>query len=268
MAYKRTAYHSVNPVWRTKKHAPSGYHIGIELEISHRQGYQRILENLPEPPKGHAQPITEFDSSLTARTDIEIVFPPYKHSTIKNGRSFLNKALTALREAGCQSTTETGMHVNINTTGWSARTVALFVATIHALPPHVLASVGGRLLNRYCKQLTLEDSFNPETNGTYLDINAVVRRSKRSHNTAVSVRNNRVELRFPAATTDITRVRTIVDFAVYVEKFANSLPRRVVRTGSLQGQLGDVGQAFHKFLEQEKRTKAVKTLLVHTKPRS
>lgn len=268
MAYTRTYYHSVNPVWRTKKHAPSGYHIGIELEISHRQGYQRILESLPEPPKGHVRPITECDSSLTVRTDVEIVFPPYKHSAIKNGRSFLNKAFIALREAGCISTCETGMHININTVGWSNRTVSLFVATIHALPPHVLVSVGGRALNGYCRQITTAGPFDYTNYGICLDVNTVVTRSKESHNVAVSVRRNRLELRFPAATTDITRVRTIVDFAVYVEKFANSLPRRVVRTVSLQEQLGDVGQAFHKFLEQEKRTKAVKALLVHTKPRN
>lgn len=252
--YAKLPYHYSTPEWRTTRNKPRGQYVGVELEISNVNGYNRTLEALPEPSNKKLRPLTEADGSINYQRDVEIIFPPYKYSAIKNGNSYITKAMAALRDANSRGTEATGMHVNLNTTGWGKRARKLFVAVCHELPQATIEGIGGRDLTRHCRQHA----------GS---IDWVVYLSKNSHNTVVSLRDNRVELRFPATTTDINRLRLIVDFGHYVERFVRSLPADINTANRLSTELGaSVEVAFRAFLNAQKKTKALKNLLLYMAP--
>lgn len=254
-AYVRERYHGIMPPWRTTRNAARGQLAGIELEIEHGGGYNRILQALPDTPNSKLRPCTETDASIDNRTGVEIIFPPYKYSTIKSGASFITKAVAALRDEGCRVGERCGMHVNINTNGWPKRVKALFVAAINGLSDVTLRNIGGRELNGYCRQISTA-IYSP---------NRMLHLCQGSHHSATSVRTNRVELRFPVATTSIDNIRKIIDFAYYMEKYVRTLPADVNLDIEFASTVPDMDRAFVEFLKTQKQTKAVKKLIANVR---
>lgn len=261
--YSRGSYHGARRPWRTARHAPQGQLAGIELEISHPNGYRRVLEALPDA-SSRLRPVTEDDGSLNGLTGVEIVFPPYKYSTIKNGNSFMAKAFKSLGDSGCLVTSDCGMHININTTGWDQRERYLFVGMLNVIPKAIIEKLGGRLLNGYCRQHSAEYRAPPTLQDYYSMSNG-------SHHSVCGVRANRLEMRFPAATTDIRKVRMLIDFAFYLEKFVKkavaTYPEYGLHTNVytfvdvLPLRRHEVLQKFVEFLEAERQTPACKQLI-------
>lgn len=205
MAYNRERHGSVQPAWRKESNKPEGRMMGIEFEIEHPDGFDRILEALPEPRDPKNTPVTERDGSLNDHCGVEIVFPPYKYAAFKSGTSFFARAMKALEEAGVESTVNCGMHMNINTTGWTADQRTAFVFFLHRFPRACIERIGGRTLNGYCNQ--------------YPELTFTAAATHTQHVTLAGLRPNRIEVRFPKATTDLNRVKNLTNFFELLEDY-------------------------------------------------
>lgn len=191
-------------------HVPQGQKYGIELETDNRSGYTHTLMVLPDV-KGRHRPITEQDASLTDYGGVEIVFPPVSASTLSNKRSVFVRTLEALKslENDVTASRRTGMHINVNTTGWSAELKYRFMAYINYLPDTVIARVGDRGHNNYCI---------PARFRWWNDYESLLG----THEHRTSLRRNRIEARFPAATTDYKKVAVIITLLQEVEAWARA----------------------------------------------
>lgn len=207
--YARNTYHSEKAVWRTAQHSPRGKRVGIELELEHSKGYKRLLELLPDT-KG-IRPSTERDGSLTENGGLEIIFPPYTYSGIRRKDSYFRKALAELAVDPPRFTTHTGMHMNINTTGWSVDAKKMFVAFLHCVPLDMLHTLGGRRPNNYSRI-----RYIPWSN-----MDSCIK-----HDLAW-IRPNRIEVRFPAATIDADKVMNLITFFDLVEQFVRTPGRNM-----------------------------------------
>lgn len=245
--YTRGMYHGNMPTWRNGRNQEAGQLVGFELEIENPNGYLSTLEALPDNTR--RKPIAEQDGSLNHRLGVEIVFPPYKYSAIKRKGAFFERAMSALEEAGCHAGLNCGLHMNINTNGWGEELRKIFTAVVNSFSAEQLANVGGRRLNGFCQQVL--DQIDVTYTG-----------SRNSHHCLVSVRDNRLELRFPAATTDMRRYKTLVDFVDLVEKYSRTLIGRVTDDMVLYRELRHNRnlKKFSVWLDEQKQTKRVKNL--------
>lgn len=248
--FTRKVYHS-----RQRTHdALSGRHAGIELEINHNRGYNRLLELLPDTPPGQDTVDVEMDGSLPLTTGAEIIFPPIKYGEVKRDTSYIAKAFKSLGDGGAGApTTRFGMHININTREWSRRQMQLFVAVINSINPLWLQHVGGRALTAYCLQ-------RPEARLLHYDSDGVMLRPA-AH---IRGRWTRIECRFPKATTDIKRVRMLLEFFELVEQFSksevryNAIDRKLQRVAFLTERKAVVDEAFRSWMLRLRSPKAVK----------
>ena len=252
---KREAHGRVKPAWRQASNKPEGRMIGIEFEVEHRGGFQRILDALPEPKEEKNRPVTESDGSLD-HSGVEIVFPPYKNMALKQTdpkRSYFAKAMKALEDAGVHVSTNCGMHMNINTTGWEDSTRRSFMVFMHYMPPTWMTRIGGRGPNGYCTQYRAYVTWNNALQHT-------------EHVTAAGVRPNRIEVRWPKPTTDMVRIKNLTNFFELVEDYCKA---RVdfVRTTPAEY---DLSRDFIEWLDANKerpRTSAtIKDILLNGYP--
>lgn len=230
--YTRTGYHSRHPSWRDSRDLVGNF-IGIELECLAEgvcessdwcdcgccdeddapenwdpQAYRKILEAVPDFPEAIA-PLMETDGSLPNTHGVEIIFPPVSYTQLKSRRSVVARTMQSLRSVVSDSFDtdewQVGMHLNVNTNGWTQWQVAAFMATIDYLDKEKLEALGGRELNGYCGKAHCTELLD------YLH--------QSDHSYTVECRDKRVELRFPGTTTDHNRVRALVDFIYTVQKF-------------------------------------------------
>lgn len=205
MSYVREGHGRKKPAWRTNTHKPTGKRIGIELEIENKQGYQAILDALPETDNDDLRPVTESDGSLNPAWGVEIVFPPYSHGSLRLEGSFFGRSIKALADSGCEVSANCGMHMNINTDDWTDREKSVFMCWIHWMKPTALAKIGGRTLNNWCTQspgMRLGDALQHQ-----------------QHVTCAGIRPNRIEVRFPLATLEHQKIKNLTNFFSHLEDF-------------------------------------------------
>lgn len=198
MAYKLEGHGKKKPAWRTNTSEAPNRRIGIEFEIENELGYQAILDAIPETLDLNEEPVTERDGSLLEGKGVEIVFPPFKHSQLKTGESFFGRTLKALEECGAESNVRCGMHMNVSTTGWNDNTKRNFLYFLNRCQPILLQRIGGRALNHFCTQANYL---------AWADMLGCT-----AHVVCAGLRPNRIEVRFPQATMDQTKVGELVDF--------------------------------------------------------
>lgn len=233
--YVRRAYHSQRPAWRDSTNL-RGKYVGIEFEcVSATQSYQDILNALPDF-KFNRGPLAETDGSLPTNRGVELIFPPVSYRQIKNSKSVFAKALKALEGKISTHSTSPGMHVNINTSGWSNTKIMLFCATVHNVPRDSLVYLGGRQLNGYCSLIP----------GNRLQSYGY------GYHTVASVKAGRIELRFPRPTTDHERIKHIVEFADVVERFITKAP-----PSKYTNSTGTIYADFIKYASKTKKGKKV-----------
>lgn len=209
--YTRQFYHANRVVdgpskqtnWRLDAHSPQGKRIGIELELEHSKGFNRLLELLPDT--NGIRPHTERDGSLSADNGLEIIFPPYTYSSIRRKDNYFQKALTEIGKDPPTTRYNTGMHMNINTNGWSLNKKKLFAAFIHSMPNNVVLKLGGRSLNHWCSR-------------SHRDWMSAMHYRKGN---MAWIRTNRIEVRFPKATTNIQSVLNLVTLFELLEEFVS-----------------------------------------------
>lgn len=202
--YTRTRYHTHDRVW-PRAQAPIGRYVGVELEVAHRRGYAHLLDILPDPPNEMMRPATETDASLPPDQGVEIVFPAFRYSEAKKKASFFGQTLAVLEQENTSTDGNCGMHLNVNTTTWDADKAAAFCAVINYLRPAWLERIGGRDLNQYCYQH--RGSFE---------------QFKQNNRCAAGRRNaNRIECRFPRATTSHDKFVSILNFLTLVERYVS-----------------------------------------------
>lgn len=261
--YRREEYHTDFPLWRDLDR-PRGQLAGIELEITNPSGFRKILRDLPDPPKAGYRPLTETDGSLSSSTGVEIVFPPYKYSTIKNNGSFFARSLRALERGGARPNNDTGMHVNINTVDWSVDKKKLMVAAVNGFTPRQLKAIGGRLPNDYCCLVSqLDDWWNERENTS--SINVIYEIAYECNHTVADAKGNRIELRFPRATVKLTEVTLVLEFAQYLEEYIDNLfsvMSNIDFNESLETNIGQpVHQGFLTYLRSRRSNAAIKRLI-------
>ena len=233
--YIRREYHSQRPAWRNST-TLQGKYVGIEFEcVSATQSYRDILNALPDF-KFNRGPLAETDGSLPSQRGVELIFPPVSYRQIKNSKSVFAKALKALEGKISTRATSPGMHVNINTGGWSNTKIMLFCATVHNVPRDSLVRLGGRQLNSYCRLIP----GNRLQNYGY------------GYHTVASVKAGRIELRFPRPTTDHERIKHIVEFADVVERFITKAP-----PSKYTNSTGTIYTDFVKYASKTKKGKKV-----------
>lgn len=237
MAYKLEGHGKKKPAWRTNANAAPNRRIGIEFEIENELGYQEILDAIPETLNLEEEPVTERDGSLLEGKGVEIVFPPFKHSQIKDAASFFGRTLKALEECGAESNVRCGMHMNVSTMGWTDDTKRNFLYFLNRVDALLLQRIGGRALNGFCSQ---------RRDVTWVDMLYVT-----EHVVCAGLRPNRIEVRFPQATMDQTKVGELVDFLDLLQDWsALGTTRDLLSTNPVSGAM--VAEFFH-FLTTNKR---------------
>ena len=207
--------------WRAQNQL-RGKMIGIELEVESEPGnrFQDLLNALPEHDDQVDGPAPHFeaDASLDAVRGVEIIFPPYSAAALRRGETYLNKAMSALDDSGlvCFDSGQCGMHMNINTGGWSEQKKAVYVAVINNAPTEIIAKLGGRELNRYCAQ---HPSYPMDH---YLTHPGPTHRSIIEHKRG----GGRLEARFPAATLDGDMIKRLAHFFDILEDYAAAIEPR------------------------------------------
>jgi hypothetical protein len=267
--YTRQHYHAhrrgvPSTSWRLESHSPNGKRVGIELELEHSKGYARLLELLPDT--NGVRPHTERDGSLNERNGLEIIFPPYSYAGIRRKDSYFQKALAEINKDPPITRFNTGMHMNVNTHGWPLNKKKLFASFIHSIPNSVVLKLGGRSPNQWCKR-----GYRP-----WMDA-----MSYRKGEMAW-IRANRIEVRFPKATTNIQSILNLVTLFELVEEFVGkrgsmkhfSLSERGIRFDDVGLYFRDepepIGfsemcksrwKSFKEFVNAKPKTKNVKAFL-------
>ena len=233
--YTRRTYHSEQPAWRDSDNL-NGKYIGVEFECEPKgtDSYRKVLDLLPDFKFGRS-PLTESDMSL-GPNGVEIIFPPVSYKQLKNKKSVFAKSIAALQD-NLKDTTRTGMHLNVNTRGWSLQHKEIFVSVFHHISQCALEAIGGRKLNSYCSQ----HRFQRLREASYYS----------GHQYAAEWRSNRVELRFPKPTTDHEHIKKLVEFIEMAEHFAK-LKRNPMPTST-----ANLEQKFKKYLRGSKKGKQV-----------
>lgn len=209
--YQRRSYHSHSPQWRNSR-ALKGSYVGIELELEAEQeertgGYRQLLNLLPDI-KSKGRPLVEADGSLSYTRGVELIFPPLRPASIKRANSSIKRVMKSLEGATLSPRATVGMHLNINTSEWSPHRILHATAAVMSLGGRFLAALGGRTLNRYCR-------LQPCGHGRELWSYCY-----NTHHAAVSIRDGRLELRFPKSTTDTDRLDRLLDFIHQLEEWS------------------------------------------------
>lgn len=200
--------------------------IGVELEVEHQHGYHHVLEALPDTRNPALRPSTETDGSLNYSTGVEIVFPPMTPAQLNNGNSFIRRSFKALEQAGVESDPAyCGMHVNINTHGWDARTRHAYIAMFFVMDKDLIRAIGGRYETEYCEQYAEW--------GNRRNISDLAAYASNNHSVVVSARMGRVELRFPASTTRMENLQRVVAFSNFVKEYVETISAVSRRTGTI-----------------------------------
>lgn len=204
MAYVFQPHGRTRPSWRTNENRPKGKLIGVELEIENPNGQKYTLDAIPEPENEESRPITESDGSLD-HTGVEIVFAPIPYADLYSETSFFGKTLLALDDAGAVGSQRCGMHLNVNTEDWTSVKKCSFLAFLHWIPEAAISHLGGRVRGHYYPQ-------NP-----HLSYDGMLRHTE--HVTCAGIRPNRIEVRFPKATTNLRTLQVLVNFIEYLEEW-------------------------------------------------
>lgn len=230
----RHSYHSVVPEWRQGR-SVQGKMIGVELEVESTNSYYTdLIAYLPDDFISGEHCVVEHDGSLSSDTGMEIVFPPAEYSRMRNGECNTSRAMDSLAGRivetfnGCRA----GMHMNVNTNGWSQTKKAYVVSVVNNMDINYLQSLGGRALTNYCRQVRLSSI-------------ASYRSSPSDHGCAAGVRSNRIELRFPRSTANKERLKALTIFVELLEEFAEEMD-----TGGYEAPApSEVGALFVSYLE-------------------
>lgn len=230
----RHQYHSTTPEWRSG-HTITGKKIGVELEVEGEDVYYpELIRLLPDEFVSGEHCVIETDASLNTDLGMEIVFPPVDYSRIRAGECDVSKTMDRLRGfiredyAGGRA----GMHMNINTNGWSAVKKSYVLAVINTMDVAYLQGIGGRLLTNYCRQIRLTSI-------------ADYQRRPNDHSCAAGCRSNRIEVRFPRSTGNKERLQALTVFVDLLEEFAEEMD-----TGEYEAPtLEEVGPLFISYLE-------------------
>lgn len=256
--YFRRSYHSSRVEWRHSRELEGG-HIGIEFEVEadNDNGYEHLLDLLPDFPEGEG-PITESDGSLSDWSGVEIIFPPVPYAELKKPTSVFRRSIAALNGHTFHHSI-TGMHMNVNIRGWSHRKKALFLAVIHNLSMTQIERLGGRRTNEYC------GLYPGRSLQTYLGYRS-------SHGRAAECPSDyRMELRFPQSTTNPDRINLLVDFIERLDKFLDTVPEDWTPAGGMRRiggntygyseELYDYTDLFSRFYKYLSRTKKGRRVL-------
>lgn len=254
--YARRPYHSQHPSWRAGNHLDEGSYIGIEFEVlSSGYDYQRILDLLPDFSPDN-RPITEADGSLGDH-GVEIIFPPVNPAELKKASSVFARAIKAI-EPEVQHNFLTGMHMNVNCRGWTARRRALFGAIINNMSDAHLANIGGRTPTRYCAaQRGMSLDYYNDNAGSHCGA-AEAGRSR-----------GRIEVRFPQSTTDHEKIKVLVDFLTCLEEFTDKHLDAAISQITVnrippfdpQYDYSDIVDLFYDYLTKTKKGKRVLAVL-------
>lgn len=211
----RDAYHAnAGQGWRRAR-GIDGKAIGVEFEVEGRGAFATVIDALPmhDAEVDGPAPHFERDGTLNDVRGVEIIFPPYSPKSIRDGSSYLSRAITKLHaDDVCNITAACGMHMNVNARGWSAHKMAVFCGIIHWMPPTTMERLGGRRPGRWCQQ-------SRNTNLTFYST-----QPGNAHSYATENKEGRVELRFPSASTDFTRLARLSLFIDMLEDYAQAMP--------------------------------------------
>lgn len=266
MSYERRGYHDTHADWRSEAggaYGLEGDYIGIELELESRN-YRHVLDAMPEI-RGKNRPHVETDGSLS-RDGLEIIFPPFRYGTVKKKNSAIHKVMEALKSV-VYTNENTGMHINVNTHGWEQDKVNRFVSVFHLLSRRYLESLGGRRLTSYCSQIDediLDWGLNfwdrQERLDDGEDYDELLKLKHfcevtSEHSFAAEISENRVELRFPSATTNQLRLASLVDLVRCVEAFIYSplYPKELEEGMPFGRAKTQMTAGFEKYLKKSKR---------------
>lgn len=243
--YSRQGYHeSRNARWRNNFNKQGAY-VGVELELEVTGGYNRLLSLLPNFRNNRA-PLMEVDGSLTDAGGIELVFPPIQLRNLLRKGSVFTQCLDKAEEVGVRTGRNVGMHLNVNTSGWSFLKETMFVLVVHHMPQQLLERLGGRRLTSYCEQYTLCSQHYDED-----DLDGVREEMTDMHSYAAEFKNHRIELRFPNSTTDKVRIKHLMSFIQHLSSFAGT-----INTQS-EYDMDEIVKSFFTHLEKSKTGKAL-----------
>lgn len=193
-----------------------GNYVGIEFEVD-SSDFREVLRLLPDFPPDR-RPITERDGSL-GEEGVEIIFPPIAVSALKRANNVFHRSISAIKDVVTHNMV-TGMHMNVNTRGWSNDETAAFCAIVHNMDEEHIRNLGGRRPTDYCCQ------FRGRPFITY-------RRGCSGHYAADN-KQDRIELRFPMSTCDKDRIDRLVDFIERLTVFART------KTAHIRGLVEDL----------------------------
>jgi hypothetical protein len=193
-----------------------GKFLGVEFEVESASGdFMDIINALPvhdDELDGEA-PHLEDDGSLDDDSGLEIIFPPVRPSVLRDPLSYFCRSISAIKENGLDGISyKCGMHINVNTNKWSSSKLAVFVSMIHHMPKAKLEAIGGRRLNGYCNQDRVGRTVKYYADAPS-DMHAYAVEHKHG--------GQRLECRFPGATTDLTKIALVSYFVELLEDFAD-----------------------------------------------
>lgn len=211
MTYRRTDYHESYADWRNSYNL-KGRFIGIELELESKN-HRDVCRALPAL-SNRFRPLVEEDGSLSDE-GVELIFPPLRYPSIKRKNSSIHRVMEAVKSL-VRTTNTTGMHLNVNTCGWEQKKITRYVMAFHLMAQEDLVKLGGRNLNYYCAQLSSDDVDG------YIEWDELTYTIFDDHAWCAEPKGERVELRFPSATTNHLRLCSLIDMARAVEDFVES----------------------------------------------
>ena len=191
---------------RTKK---EGKLVGVELEVECEDGFGEVLDAVPDFETDG--PAMERDGSLNDSYGVEIIFPPIPADRITQARSTVARTMSAISKLNLNLSSGTGMHVSINCSDWSDNKAYRYIMAYHWLPREMIERVGGRRLTHYCYQ---DRTLAEDERSIYLYENP--------HELVAERDGYRIELRYPQATTDITRLAKVLTLSDMIEEWADS----------------------------------------------
>ena len=239
-----------NPDWRYGGDL-GGRHIGIELELQHEAGYGRIIKAIPEPRGKDIHPLFEEDGTLSYDGGLEIIFPPVPSEAYNKAGCHVVRSLKALNKLeGLAMPDHAGLHINVNTNGWSDRKRGIFTLCIHSTPPDILKQLGGRRLNDYCGSQYYELECRDEDK-IRVDLEDHAAWPQSEHEWAMEWRANgkSAEIRFPKATTDIEQLKLLLSYVDSLETYAEIQDAN----GTQYHKHLDVFPHYNKWLQAQRR---------------
>lgn len=237
--YSRNSYHGNYPEWRNTNKLTGDY-VGIELEVvSRTSSYQSILRALPNFSGGR-KPLAEQDASLSYNRGVELIFPPVRYRQLKSPNSVVARAMEAIKRTTVPRL-GAGMHININTKGWTPEKKKVFCGVFHGLPKENIRRLGGRPPTVYCRQ-------RPK-----LDVTRVGADYSRG---CTAIHTSRIELRFPRGTTSHKKLVEIMEFVQAAEKFSQGFVKSAAFGSTERLECAHLEQHyFRPWLKAKKRYK-------------